>query len=298
MLTSSKSEIRDFATWRLWARLSGESLGQSRKAAKQQRRPLRTRLSLEALEDRFLPSIANASFVFPSIVPQGVAFNNVPVVQFQSTALSGQITDTIFWGDGSISHGVVVPISVPLPPAPSTFLLTAGHTFAEDGKYPVTVLLTDPNGSVEVEGNIAWNNTVAPLPYPIYNSAAASANGRIYDFGGQISPGPDGAVAKYAYLDPATNVWTEFVNMPTPRTQPAAVTGHNGRIYVIGGANSISAALTTLEILDPATNTWTTGAAMPTGRSALAAAVGLDDRIYVFGGKNFAGISLNTVEAY
>src|SRR2546427_4976019 len=94
--------------------------------------------------------------------------------------------------------------------------------------------------------------------------------------------------------------WTTLTSMPTPRSALAAVTGPDGRIYAIGGVDTLRSPepLATVEAYTVATNTWTTVASLPTPRQLLAAAVGPDGRIYALGGADAAGNPLHTVEAY
>jgi N-acetylneuraminic acid mutarotase len=93
-------------------------------------------------------------------------------------------------------------------------------------------------------------------------------------------------------------LWVTKVNMPTPRSYFAAA-AVGGKIYVIGGFNSISGLrLDTVDEYDPATNTWISKASMPTARSALAAAA-LNNKIYAIGGyDNVSRSFLATVEEY
>ena len=63
-----------------------------------------------------------------------------------------------------------------------------------------------------------------------------------------------------------------------------AATGHDGRIYVVGGSNGgsfdTSAPLSTLEIYDAVSDSWTSGAGVVTPRDSVAAVTGTDGRIY------------------
>ncbi|HZZ81774.1 MAG TPA: kelch repeat-containing protein [Gemmataceae bacterium] len=79
--------------------------------------------------------------------------------------------------------------------------------------------------------------------------------------------------------------WKSLANMPTARSELAAVTGSDGRIYAIGGANA-SGRLDTVEVYDPIANTWAKAAPMPTARYQLAATIGPDNLIYAIGGQS------------
>jgi N-acetylneuraminic acid mutarotase len=160
----------------------------------------------------------------------------------------------------------------------------------------------------DVKAN-TWTS-VAPLPHPRWAFAATiGPDGRIYVLGGSkdITAFPLPLVTSVdAYtVVPAgqplptpqpgpTSVARELAPMPTGRFDLAAVTGHDGRIYAIGGqsAPALQAPppgantriLRTVEAYDPKTNSWSSVAGLPHPRWAVGAAVGPDGRIYVLGG--------------
>ena len=81
-------------------------------------------------------------------------------------------------------------------------------------------------------------------------------------------------------------VWNYVSSSLVAHFGGAAVTGQDGKIYVMGGllANSTTA-IKTLEAYDPGSNSWTQLADMPiTGRYDFDAVAGPDGKIYVFGG--------------
>jgi hypothetical protein len=69
---------------------------------------------------------------------------------------------TIDWGDNSTSHGLILPDST----FDNQFDVYAAHTYAEDGVYPITVTVSDPDGST---GSASGRATIA--------DAALSATG-------------------------------------------------------------------------------------------------------------------------
>ncbi len=72
-------------------------------------------------------------------------------------------------------------------------------------------------------------------------------------------PGSDQVIA-------SSGTWATKASMPTPRFGVGAGVV-NGILYAVGGSNSSSLALGTVEAYNPATDTWTTGlASMPTPR--------------------------------
>src|SRR5262249_48040633 len=129
--------------------------------------------------------------------------------------------------------------------------------------------------------NDTWSQ-VAPLNSPRFGAAAAAAAGKIYIFGGMDDQAK--VLTSVEEYDPATNKWTVLnAAMPTPRYDLTAVTGSNGRIYVIGGMYQCSA-VDVVEEFDPATKTWRVMTPMPTARYGAAAAATTDGRIFVLGG--------------
>jgi N-acetylneuraminic acid mutarotase len=126
---------------------------------------------------------------------------------------------------------------------------------------------------------------------------ASDTNGLIYAIGGYDFSGPPFALNRVERYDPQLDRWASLPDMPTLRQEPAAATGMDGRIYVMGGTNTSFQPVAVLEIFDPATNTWTTGSPMSTPRTGFAAVGGVDGLIYVFGGYSGDGY-LGTAEAY
>jgi len=144
----------------------------------------------------------------------------------------------------------------------------------------------------------AWT-TVAPMAGGPrrYFACASDANGLIYAIGGYDFSGPPVALNRVERYDPQLDRWTQLSPMPTRRQGPAAATGLDGRIYVMGGTNTSYQTIAVTEVFDPATSTWTTVSPMNTPRTGFAAAAGPDGLIYVFGG--YSGDAyLATAEAY
>ncbi len=141
---------------------------------------------------------------------------------------------------------------------------------------------------------------VAPLSGPRRNMASATApDGSICVFGGyDFSHQPPFALSIVECYDPSFRFWARRADMPTGRQEPAAATGSDGRIYVMGGTTESFATTDVTEAYDPSTNTWSTDLApMNTPRTGFGAAAGLDGRIYVFGGYT-GNAYVNTAEVY
>ena len=138
-----------------------------------------------------------------------------------------------------------------------------------------------------------WS-TKANMPTKREGLAAAAIDGKLYVVGGWNGSDFAGGLRWRSTLevyDPATNTWSTKANIPTPRTNPAAV-AIDGKLYVVGGRNvdGYATGLDVLEVYDPVTDTWSTKANMPTGRHGLAA-VPIFGLLYAVGGQNSQGLS-------
>jgi N-acetylneuraminic acid mutarotase len=126
----------------------------------------------------------------------------------------------------------------------------------------------------------------------------ADHNGRIYVIGGIADGNVPLWMAGTNLVDtysPTEDRWAVAASMPTPRQSLAAATGHDGRIFALGGSiaqNGTLADAATVEVYDPTTNQWAAFDSLTTPRSGLAAAAGHDGRIYAIGGSD-----RDTVEA-
>ena len=139
-----------------------------------------------------------------------------------------------------------------------------------------------------------------PMRLPSHHVAFATLNNKIYAFGGFISPesGPPAwnPINNAWEYDPATDEWKELAPMPTRRGAAAAGVA-NGKIYVTGGANSLSGVtengihparphnvMQIVEEYDPAANSWKTVRPLLLARNHHVA-VGVGDKVYVIGGR-------------
>lgn len=127
-----------------------------------------------------------------------------------------------------------------------------------------------------------WTS-VAPLPAPRSDLAAAVVGGKIYVFGG--CRGSNNILADVDVYDPVTDTWSPLpADMPTARAGMYAVARKGGTVYVIGGWDGVGAGLSTNEAYKVSQDTWTTGLPpMPTARAETGAA-DHGGRIYIVGG--------------
>jgi len=139
-----------------------------------------------------------------------------------------------------------------------------------------------------------------PMALPSHHVAFTVLNGKIYAFGGfklptTGAPSWDPIDNSWEY-DPAADSWKALAPMPTKRGAAGAAVA-NGKIYVVGGANSLSGVtengihparpinvLATVEEYDPATNTWRARRPMLVPRNHHGVAA-FGDKIYAIGGR-------------
>ena len=127
---------------------------------------------------------------------------------------------------------------------------------------------------------------IADFPDPHEEMFGASANGKLYVFGGFI---PFWKVAGVVFeYDPAANTWTKKKQMPRP-AHHLALTGYNGKVYIFGGFEPPPGTtpgwvpLNNAWEYNPADDSWKALAPMPIARGAAQAAE-INGKIYVVGG--------------
>lgn len=141
----------------------------------------------------------------------------------------------------------------------------------------------------------AWTR-VADLPQALGGVAVATANGKLYAFGGFDSRGyHHGNVDTTYEYNPVVNTWLTRTALISGTRSLAGAASLNGKIYLVGGitdGDPYTATLGTLIIYDPAADTWQVGASVSQNRS-LALAVAPDNAIYAFGGEGGEGALYN-----
>src|SRR5216684_857917 len=139
--------------------------------------------------------------------------------------------------------------------------------------------------------------TLTPTPTATARAGAAAAviDDGIFVIGGRQSTG--GPCSGGPYLttvekyDVDTNTWSTVAQLPTPRSDLAAV-AHGGKIYVFGGCSS-TGVTGEVDMYDPQTNTWTPLQSMTIGRASLVAGHS-GDKVYAIGGTT-DGVSASTL---
>jgi N-acetylneuraminic acid mutarotase len=119
-------------------------------------------------------------------------------------------------------------------------------------------------------------------------AAVVGPDDRIYVFGGAAG---HGGVESTLILDstevydPKTDSWSTKKPMPAPRQSHDAVLASDGKIYIMGGIESVdSPPLDDVFIYDPINDSWKQGPSMKFPRAAPAAVATPKGKIYVIGG--------------
>jgi N-acetylneuraminic acid mutarotase len=148
-------------------------------------------------------------------------------------------------------------------------------------------------------GTNAWKKK-KNMALASHHVALAELNGKIYVFGGFVSPTegqPSWVPIDNAWeYTPETDTWKALAPMPSKRGSVNAVVV-NGKIHVIGGAGVHPGsketashparphrAVGTHDVYDPATDKWEPRSPMPTARNHAAAGV-VNGKIYVIAGR-------------
>ena len=132
----------------------------------------------------------------------------------------------------------------------------------------------------------------ANMPTVRSNVSVSVVDGKIYAIGGsktkkyQVPRGfghESEELPTVEMYDPATDTWTQKVDMPTPRKTKTCVV--DGKIYAIGGwlTTNEQSQLETVEVYDPATDTWAKAQSMNHARCSTAMSV-VNGEIYAIGG--------------
>ncbi|XP_069130320.1 kelch-like protein 26 isoform X2 [Argopecten irradians] len=140
---------------------------------------------------------------------------------------------------------------------------------------------------------------VKPLPKPLYDHAAAAADGKIYVTGGvEITP-----TNKMWCFDPSLNKWHKKASLLQARAGHGMVS-LNGTLYVFGGYKEVSfenpdsdSCLDSVESYSLKTRQWTYLTSMLVGAYDVSVVV-LNEMILVAGGETVAGNLLHNIQQY
>ena len=147
--------------------------------------------------------------------------------------------------------------------------------------------------------------TGANLPVALHHIGNAPVvNGKLYVMGGdshgdQNSPKPGGAEhtgTSYNFqYDPATDQWKTLKSL-IQTTATSAIAAFKGKIYVMGGVDSLGIVISVAQEYDPATDSWRLLKPMPTRRDHPGVEV-VDSLIYVCSG-GVRKVNVAAFEAY
>lgn len=141
---------------------------------------------------------------------------------------------------------------------------------------------TDSTAPVDILSPGKWVS-LAPMPTPRQEVAAAELNGRVFVIGG-FGPGSE-AVATVEVYDPASDRWETRTPLPAP-THHAAAAVIDGRLFVVGGYSGGRVSWTPLRTVyeyDETRSSWATRAPLRQPRGGLAV-VALGGRLHAVGG--------------
>ncbi len=160
---------------------------------------------------------------------EGAATGPQVVAQFADPGTDGTAADysaTISWGDGSTSTGTVSLVSG------TTFQVTGGHTYAEEGSYPISVTITDAGGAPPLTVNSATFSVadapLSPAGTPQTYSANEGAGTGAQVLAQFTDPGTDGTAADY----------TAAINWGDGSTSTGVVSLVSGSTFRVVGAHA------------------------------------------------------------
>ena len=220
---------------------------------------------------------------------------SVPVPNCEGTAVT--VNDVFYVIGGRTNKNVFFSYdlftdtwntTLPALPSPRAGLASAvvgDMIYVMGGRTGTAPLSGTPLATVERYDilNNAWQ-TMAPLPSPRMDLAAAAVGNKIFVFGGSTGF-LAGMMTDVDVYDPNTDTWdTSPTDMLTPRAVMYACADKGGMIYLIGGTSDGTTATGVVEAYKVSTDTWITGyASIPTPRGE-AGAVSHAGGIYMVGG--------------
>ncbi|MBI5594896.1 MAG: hypothetical protein HY928_02280 [Elusimicrobia bacterium] len=194
---------------------------------------------------------------------------------------------------GSTVTAIETPTNIYFDEISSTAITAAAYA-PNPAFSSMTVGLSGTN--IAIAGNYrgwhgeGWTTGLWPMTTARDGGAVEGLGGHIYVRGGNTG----GATDANERYDPVTNSWSVATVLPAARYKSPGSAVAGGRIYVLGGANTLGNPVATNYEYDPEGNVWDTRTAMPTPRDHVGvAAVG--GRIFAIGGADPARVALNAV---
>ncbi len=132
-----------------------------------------------------------------------------------------------------------------------------------------------------------WHNA-ADLPRALGGVAVATANGKLYAFGGFDSRGPGAGDVDTVYeYDPGRDRWSLRSTLPGGARSLAGAAELNGEIYVVGGVSGSLSGLGRNEVYNPTARTWRTAHSIGDGFYGFSLFKTPDGYLYALGGSHF-----------
>jgi hypothetical protein len=159
-------------------------------------------------------------------VTEGSVFNGTSVATFNDTGFPGNVaadfSATIDWGDGTIDAGTVS--------GTGTFTVSGNHAYADEGSYPVSVVITD-DAPGTASATATTTATVAE------GDAGALISATISPTEGQTFSGAVATFTDTGYPDQVASDFTANIDWGDGTITTGTVTGGSG-IFTISGSHS------------------------------------------------------------
>jgi len=195
--------------------------------------------------------------------------------------------------NGSVGAWTTEANVLPAPVSGATSVAYNGHIYVMGGYNGTSTLSTVYSAPLNANGSVGtWTTEANTLPTALYGATSVINNGHIYILGGLVTaPFPVNTVYSAPLnANGSVGTWTTEANtLPTALYEATSVVNSN-HIYVLGGAVSSSANLSTVYSAPLSANgsvgTWTTEAnTLPTSLGGATSVIN-NSHIYVMGGFN------------
>jgi uncharacterized repeat protein (TIGR01451 family) len=173
----------------------------------------------------------------PIAASEGQAFSGT-VLQFTDAGypnqVAGDFTAQINWGDGATSQGTVTG-----PTTGGQFAVAGGHTYADEGSFPVTVNLADDGGgnafALQATASVAEGDALTAHPLTINPHRAQAFTGTVATFTDTFTANTsDDFAASVDWGDGTTTIGT--------------VSGSNGSFTVAGTHTYANAGIFSMQV--------------------------------------------------
>jgi hypothetical protein len=180
-------------------------------------------------------------------------------------------------------------------------VLDDGAVLIAGGRETVSAEVFDPSSaSFVVVGDVGSTGGVSskPLQERYGHTGTRLADGRVLIAGGGYGMPGLGASDNSAVLyDPATGAFTPTGKMGAPRVYHSATLLRDGRVLVVGGADS-ARIQASAELYDASTGAFVATGSLGDGRLGHTATLLADGRVLVAGGQGTRGVALSSAEIY